>query len=168
MFDKHCAGVGVGDNRDKWDLVEAVGFMPAAYDCRLQDGDDGVVLFVDVDLVAGEYCSVSCICEFCCASEGRFSNARGDVDVACQCPHIGCSLPILLAASMAPLGRRKFLSEGRTVKMNGLVGVLILEIAPLSTMAERIDQSSTPLQSFLSSWRYVCLVMAASWSAAHR
>ncbi len=67
MFDKHCVGVVVADNGDEWDSVEAIGFTPATYDCCLQDGDDGVVLVIDVDLVAGEYCLVSSLREFGCA-----------------------------------------------------------------------------------------------------
>ncbi len=64
LFDKHRVGVVVVDDRDYWDSVEAVGFTPAAYDCHLQDGDDSVVLVIDVDLVAGEYCCVSCLRKF--------------------------------------------------------------------------------------------------------
>ncbi len=67
MFDKHRVSVVVVEGGDKWDFVEAVGFTPAAYDCRSQDGDDGVVLVIDVDLVAGKYCCVSCLCNFFCA-----------------------------------------------------------------------------------------------------
>jgi hypothetical protein len=63
----HRVGVVVADEGDKWDSVEVVGFTPAVYDCRLQDGDDGVLLVIDVDLVAGEYCPVSCLCKFGCA-----------------------------------------------------------------------------------------------------
>ncbi len=67
LFDKHRAGVVVADDGYKWDSVEAIGFTPAAYDCRLQHSDEGVVLVIDVDLVAGEYCHVSCLCKFGCA-----------------------------------------------------------------------------------------------------
>ncbi len=67
LFDKYHVGVVVADNGDEWDSVEAVGFTPAAYDCRLQDSDNGVVLVIDVDLVAGEYCRVSCLRKYGCA-----------------------------------------------------------------------------------------------------
>ncbi len=63
LFDKHHVGVVVVDNRDDWDSVKAVGFPPAAYDCCLRDGDDGVVLVIDVDLVTSECCHVSCLRE---------------------------------------------------------------------------------------------------------
>ncbi len=68
LFDEHRVGVVVADNGDKWDSVEAVGFTPAVYDCCSQDGDDGIVLVIDVDLIAGEYCHVSCLCKFGCTS----------------------------------------------------------------------------------------------------
>ncbi len=58
MFDKHCVVVVVVDDGEEWDSVEAIGFTPAANDCRSQDGDDGVVLVIDVNLVAGKYCRV--------------------------------------------------------------------------------------------------------------
>ncbi len=67
LFDRHRIGVFVADVVDEWDSVDAVGITPAAYDCRLQDSDDGVVLVIDVDLVASEYCHVSCLHEFGCA-----------------------------------------------------------------------------------------------------
>ncbi len=67
LFDEHHVGVVVVDNRDEWNSLEAIGFTPSTYDCCLQDGDDGVVLVKDVDLVAGEYCHVSCLCKFGCA-----------------------------------------------------------------------------------------------------
>ncbi len=35
LSDKHHVGVVFADNGDKWDSVEAVGFTPATYDCRL-------------------------------------------------------------------------------------------------------------------------------------
>ncbi len=55
MFGKHCVSVVVADDRDKRDSVEAVGFTPATYDCPSQDGDDSVMLVINVDLIASEY-----------------------------------------------------------------------------------------------------------------
>ncbi len=49
------------------------------------------------------------------------------------------SLPILLDASVAPLGRQKILSDCWPVDRNGSVGVPTLEVAPLPTTAEGID-----------------------------
>jgi hypothetical protein len=49
------------------------------------------------------------------------------------------SLPILLAASMAPLGRQKILLDCQPVDRNESVGVPMLEVALLPTMAEGID-----------------------------
>ena len=66
LFEEHHVSVVVADDGDKWGSEEAVGLTPAAYVCHLQDGNDSVVLVIDVDLVAGEYCRVSCLCKFGC------------------------------------------------------------------------------------------------------
>jgi hypothetical protein len=82
------------------------------------------------------------------------------------------SLLILLAASVAPLGRGKILLDCWSVDRNESVGVLMLEVAPLSSTAEGIDQSRTPCLNSLLSWRYTCWsqlsVMAARWLVAHQ
>jgi hypothetical protein len=49
------------------------------------------------------------------------------------------SSPILLAASVALLGRQKILLDCWPVDRNGSVGVPMLEVAPLSTTGEGID-----------------------------
>ena len=81
------------------------------------------------------------------------------------------SSPISLASSVAPLGRRKTLFDCQPVFANGWVGMPMLDVAPLSTTADGIDPSSTPVLSSLSSWRYVryvlLLLIAVSDSVAH-
>ncbi len=49
------------------------------------------------------------------------------------------SLPILLAASVALLGRQKILLDCKPVDKNGSVGVPTLEVMLLSTTAQGID-----------------------------
>ncbi len=82
------------------------------------------------------------------------------------------SMPISLAASVAPLGW-KTLFDCRPDFANGSVDVPMLEdVAPLSTTADEIDPSSMPRRSYSSSLRYVCwelsVLIAASDSVAHR
>jgi hypothetical protein len=64
------------------------------------------------------------------------------------------SSPILLAASVAPLGRRKIFLEVLPNAVKGSVGVPTLEVAPLLTMAEGIVRLRTPRLSSASSWKY--------------
>ncbi len=53
--------------------------------------DDGVVLVIDVDLIAIKDCCVDCIGKFGCAHEGRFGDARGAVYVSRRSAHVGGS-----------------------------------------------------------------------------
>ena len=69
-FDNNCVGVVVSDDGDKRDAVEAVFFAPTAQDGSSRHRDDGIMLVVDVDLVAGEDCGVACVGEARCADEG--------------------------------------------------------------------------------------------------
>ena len=52
------------------------------------DSDDGVVLVVDVDLIAVKDCCVTCVGKFGCAQQGRFGDAGGDVYVSPRCTHV--------------------------------------------------------------------------------
>ena len=73
---------------------------------------------------------------------------------------------------MTPLGRRKTLFDCQPVFANGLVFVPTLDVTPLSTTADGIDPSSTPILSLSSSWKYVRCALSSlnvvSDSVAHR
>ena len=67
------------------------------------DHDDGVVLVIDVDLIAIKDCCVAFIGKFGCAHEGRFGDAGGDVDILCRCSHISGKLANLSGFLCGPV-----------------------------------------------------------------
>ena len=131
------------------------------------------MLVVDVDLIAVKDCCVT-------SASANLAVLRRDISVMlgvmwtsrAGARTLVASSPIYLASSVAPLGRRKTLFDCGPVFANGLVGVLMLDVAPLSTMADGIDPSSMPVLSSSSSWRYVhcalSLLIVASDSVDHR
>ena len=69
------------------------------------DSDDGVVLVVDVDLIAVKDCCVTCVGKFGCAQKGHFGDAGGDVDISCQCLHVGCEFTNFSGFLCGPIGQ---------------------------------------------------------------
>ncbi len=67
--------------------------------------DDGVVLVIDVDLIAVKDCCVDCIGKFGCAHEGRFGDARGDVYVSRRSAHVGGEFTDLSGFLSGPVGQ---------------------------------------------------------------
>ena len=64
-----------------------------------------VLLVIDVDLIAVKDCCVACIGKFCCAHEGRFGDAGGDVYVSPQCVHVGGEFADLSGFLCGPVGQ---------------------------------------------------------------
>ena len=93
-FDQHCVGVVVADNGDKRDAPQVVcsRFTPATYDSGAGDGDDGVLLVVDVNLVVCEDGGIFRVGELGCVEEVSLSDAGSDVDILRWLLEFGCQL----------------------------------------------------------------------------